>query len=229
MGTRSGFGSTRKLPSGRWQARYTGPDLKRHTAPFTFDEELDAKEWLLAKRREIKEDEWKPPVAPKRVMFADYAPEWITRQTARARKPLKPRSASHYRKLLHNHLLPTFSDLPLRSITAESVQNWYDAYGRRTPTARANAYGLLNAIMSAAHREKKVRENPCQISGGAYAPRATTTKLVTTDELAVIVKNVPLRYRPMILLAAWCGLRLGELCALLRREIDGIGDGLIRV
>src|SRR5699024_6586196 len=79
------------------------------------------------------------------------------------------------------------------------------------------------------HREKKVRENPCQISGGAYAPRATTTKLVTTDELAVIVKNVPLRYRPMILLAAWCGLRLGELCALRRRDLDGIGDGLIRV
>jgi predicted transcriptional regulator len=31
------FGTTRKLPSGRWQARYIGPDGQRYTAPETFD------------------------------------------------------------------------------------------------------------------------------------------------------------------------------------------------
>ena len=29
---RATFGSVRRLPSGRWQARYTGPDLARHLA-----------------------------------------------------------------------------------------------------------------------------------------------------------------------------------------------------
>ena len=31
MAGRNGFGNTRKLPSGRWQAGYLGPDLVRHT------------------------------------------------------------------------------------------------------------------------------------------------------------------------------------------------------
>ncbi|MGW0103211.1 site-specific integrase, partial [Nocardia sp. NPDC003354] len=30
------FGTVRKLPSGRWQARYLGPDGQRHKAPETF-------------------------------------------------------------------------------------------------------------------------------------------------------------------------------------------------
>ena len=34
---RKSFGSLRKLPSGRYQARYTAPDLVRHTAPLTFE------------------------------------------------------------------------------------------------------------------------------------------------------------------------------------------------
>ena len=37
-----GFGSIRKLPSGRYQARYTGPDGGEHKAPKTFAEKIDA-------------------------------------------------------------------------------------------------------------------------------------------------------------------------------------------
>jgi hypothetical protein len=35
--TRRTFGQLRQLPSGRWQAGYTGPDLATHRAPSTFD------------------------------------------------------------------------------------------------------------------------------------------------------------------------------------------------
>ncbi|MBJ7480459.1 MULTISPECIES: hypothetical protein [Rhodococcus] len=31
------FGSVRRLPSKRWQARYSTPDGTRYTAPHTFD------------------------------------------------------------------------------------------------------------------------------------------------------------------------------------------------
>jgi len=40
------FGGIRRLPSGRYQARYSGPDLVRHTAPITFDSKGDAETWL---------------------------------------------------------------------------------------------------------------------------------------------------------------------------------------
>jgi hypothetical protein len=43
--TRS-FGSIRKLPSGRWQARYRAPDGLLRSAPHTFARKADASRWL---------------------------------------------------------------------------------------------------------------------------------------------------------------------------------------
>lgn len=51
----------RRLPSGRWQASYVGPDLARHSAPYTFDSALDAEGWLATERRLLASDEpWTP-------------------------------------------------------------------------------------------------------------------------------------------------------------------------
>ena len=37
-----GFGEISRLPSGRYRARYTGPDANRHSAPLTFVARIDA-------------------------------------------------------------------------------------------------------------------------------------------------------------------------------------------
>jgi hypothetical protein len=50
---RKSFGSVRKLPSGRYQARYTAPDLVRLTAPLRFDTKSDAEGWLALKHSEV--------------------------------------------------------------------------------------------------------------------------------------------------------------------------------
>ena len=41
-----GWGTIRKLPSGKFQASYIGKDLCRHNAPGTFDNRLNAEGWL---------------------------------------------------------------------------------------------------------------------------------------------------------------------------------------
>ena len=50
---RRGFGKVRRLPSGRFQASYVGPDLARHTAPSTFEAKIDAEHWLAVEHRLI--------------------------------------------------------------------------------------------------------------------------------------------------------------------------------
>jgi len=53
---REAWGSLRKLPSGRWQARYPGPDGETYTArtdddkSLTFLTKTDARTWLAAIR-----------------------------------------------------------------------------------------------------------------------------------------------------------------------------------
>ena len=46
MGKRRHFGAIRRLPSGRYQARYLGPDGLYHTAPETFELKADAAHFL---------------------------------------------------------------------------------------------------------------------------------------------------------------------------------------
>jgi hypothetical protein len=45
---RRGFGYLRKLPSGRYQASYVGPDQARHSAPATFAAKIDGEGWLAS-------------------------------------------------------------------------------------------------------------------------------------------------------------------------------------
>ena len=45
------FGEISRLPSGRFRARYTGPDGNRHSAPVTFVARIDAEGWLVEQVR----------------------------------------------------------------------------------------------------------------------------------------------------------------------------------
>ena len=51
MGSKRSFGQLRRLPSGRWQAGYTGVDTRVHRAPTTFTAKIDAEGWLFSERR----------------------------------------------------------------------------------------------------------------------------------------------------------------------------------
>src|SRR6185437_3991626 len=101
-----GFGHIRRLPSGRWQASYIGPDLDRHAAASTFDAKQDAESWISDEHRLIAAGTWTSPsrrraaANPTVLTFGVFAEDWI------AHRALKPRTRSHYRKLLDVHILP---------------------------------------------------------------------------------------------------------------------------
>jgi hypothetical protein len=58
MAGRRHFGSIRKRASGRYQARYTGPDNKTYNAPETFERKTDAARWLSLREAEITRGDW---------------------------------------------------------------------------------------------------------------------------------------------------------------------------
>src|SRR6516164_9250742 len=99
--TRS-FGSIRRLPSGRWQARYRGPDGLLRSAPRTFARKADASKWLALTQAELLSGGWIAPDAG-RVPFPTYAAAWIEE-----RPGLRPKPIQLYRYLLRAHLRETF-------------------------------------------------------------------------------------------------------------------------
>ena len=167
--TREGFGRIRKLPSGRHQAAYLGPDGRLHDATATFDGLLEARGWLTDERRMIDAGTWTPPESRNAVRRLEtlrpYADAWLVDRT------LKPRTRSLYRGLLDSHILPELGGLPLRSITPAVVRSWYAEMGTAHPTRRAHAYGLLRTILGSAVADGKLAANPCHIRGAGSSKR----------------------------------------------------------
>jgi hypothetical protein len=62
-GRKRRFGSVRGLPSGKWQARYTGPDGLIRKAPRLFDNMRAAERWLVETEAEMLRGDWLDPDA----------------------------------------------------------------------------------------------------------------------------------------------------------------------
>lgn len=223
-GTKARFGNLRRLPSGRIQARYTGPDGLIHKAPFTFDTEGDAETWLATVRADIVRDAWDPNrVGGRRQLkFGAYAEKWLAGRT------LEARTRSHYRSLLDRQIFPTFTDVAVRHITPDLVREWYSTTALDKPTLRSHSYGLLRTILGQAERDGLIPANPCHIRGAGNVKRAKKIEPATLAELEALTMSMPERYRVMVLLAAWCGLRFGELAELRRGDIN-TKAGIIKV
>lgn len=221
--TRGTFGSVEQLSGGHHRARYTGPDGRRYKAPTTFLTVKDARAWLSLRQADIIKGEWMPPTATPKVdnklLFRTYAKAWLSDRRVRG-EPLKVRTREHYQWLLDEHLLPTFGALPVASVSSDDVRAWHDKMGKATPTARAHAYGLLNAIMNTAVSDGKAALSPCVIRGAGTSRRVKKIRPATLPELGVLTKAMPEQYQAMILLASWCALRFGELTELRRRGVE---------
>src|SRR5262245_26445235 len=94
----SRFGSVRQLRSGRWQARFPGPDGLMRPADRTFETQTDAEVWLSVIEADIVRGNWFDPDAG-RVPLGDCAKRWIAE-----RPGLSPRTVTLYDGLVRLHI-----------------------------------------------------------------------------------------------------------------------------
>jgi integrase len=185
--------------------------------PLTFDTQGDAEAWLTLRHSEILRGAWLPPAEPTAapITLRVYADAWL------AGRDLEQTTRDHYAQLLRDHVYPTFGDVVVVAITPPAVRDWFARLRTSTgPTARAHAYGLLRTVMNTAVADELIAANPCRVRGGGSTKRAKRIKPASLGELEALVGATPDRYKLMVLLAAWCALRFGELAELRRRDID---------
>ncbi|UFQ15650.1 MULTISPECIES: tyrosine-type recombinase/integrase [Streptomyces] len=221
-GKRRQFGRVRKLASGRYQARYVGPDGQLRPAPETFRTKKDADAWLADKQTEMRRGDWHDPDAGK-VAFGQYATSWVME------REITTTTRQLYGSLLKHHLEPTFGAVNVAEISPPLVRRWRaEKLASGTgPTTVAKAYALLRAIMATAVSDQMIRRNPCQIKGAStvHTPERPTA---TIEEVYALADAIQPRYRALVLLAGFLGLRWGELVGLHRRDID-LDRGTVRV
>jgi integrase len=214
MARRRQFGSIRQVqPSGRYQASYVGPDGRRRNAPTTFKRKADAARWLAAKEIDIARG--RGSIMTRRESFGNYARGWL-----RDHQNMGPRYRETCLRNLRLHLAP-LDEVQLGALSPYVVRTWYAEARRGTGgrTSIAQSYRFMRAVMNTAVREGIVAKNPCQVPG-AGSDRAKERTVASVVEVVALVEAITPRYRAAVLLAAWCGLRRGEVLGLNREDID---------
>ncbi len=211
---------------GRWQARIAAPSGATVRAPSTFKAKIDAEEWVKTERT-LMEDPSSYVSAQARIeaakerarldaanTFALYAEKYLSE------RGLRPKTIREYRGLLTRTLLPAFGDAPLKTIARSDIRSWHAALPTSTPSANAAAYRLLRSIMAAAEDDELIERNPVRVAKASTARVQNPQKPSPIDEMATIVDHMPDRLRLFVVLAAFAGMREGEILELRRSDID---------
>ena len=210
------FGSLRRLSSGRWQVRYRDLSGVMHTGPYTFTSKTDAARYLAMVEADLHRGAWADPKLG-RITLAEWAKRWLATTTN-----LRPTTRDLYAYLLRRFLLPTFGKAALSSIDVLAVHAWLanlQAQQQLSPSTVAKAYRLLSRILSAAVDAGYLVRNPCTVKG-AGQERAPEMRFATVPQIAALAEAVGDRYRALVLVAAYGGLRWGELVGLKVKRVD---------
>ncbi len=229
MAGRRQFGAVRRLPSGKWQARYRGADGELVSAPQRFVTKAEAARWLATVETDRARGIWVDPRAG-RDRLEQYARSWL-----RTRVRISARTREIYEAQLEHHILPTIAeDVPalggiaLADLTPDLIRLWYAALSsERSPSTAAKAYTRLRQILGQAVNDDRIAKNPCRIDGGG-AERHPEQRFASLAELYALADVVPECYRAMVMTAGLAGLRQGELFALRWRDLD-LGSATVTV
>jgi integrase len=202
----------KKLPSGKWQVRVKDPLTGKWPAR-NFRTQAEA----IRFQKECIADEltgrYVDPSAGKMTFDAFYQP-WAARQVW---------EETTARNIAQSVRSSEFGPMRLGSITSVHAETWI----KRMKTARLATSTIISrvravrTVLNAAIRDKKISEDPFV---GVKLPKArklaAAMEIPTPEEVGQLLAVADQKRTVMIWLAAFAGLRVGEVCAV---QVGDIG------
>jgi len=203
--------SIQKRPNGAWRARYRDDDGKEHARHF--DRKIDAQRWLDGVNAQRHTGTYVDPAAG-RVTLAAYYLTWAERQIwetgTRRAMDLAIRSCS-------------FADTELKAIRRSHVEAWVKAMSA-SGLAPLTIHGRVRNVRStlrAAVRDRSIHSDP---SDGVVLPRKRRAEMAmeipTPETVGRLFEAADPWFRPVVALAAFAGLRLGEVNGVQLADVD---------
>ena len=186
--------------SGRQRWETIGPNRK------------DAETVLHQRLYEVRSGKFPIIARRTRVTFAAFAEEWESKHLVLVRAS----SGKRYRELLKHQLLPAFGDRALTAITPSAVQAFVAEAvppGRLAPKTVNCALALLKQMLTAAADWGYLAASPL---GKVRKARLSRRSLLlwTPAEIRKFLMAAPEAWRPVWVIAAFSGLRPGEIQAM---------------
>ena len=214
------LGGIDQLPSGRWRVRLVDPTTGRRISIGSHRTKAAAERAFADALADQGRGVW---VAPEdgRITLAEYAREWLASRLTTRGEPLRPRVRDLYDGYLRLHILPELGSLSLAQLSTTTVRRWHADLLATGPGASTTAkcYRLLRAILNTAVEDRHLSTNPCTIKGAGVEP-ADERRIPSVSQVYALADAIAPRFRALVLLAAFVGLRRGELLGLTREDID---------
>lgn len=204
--------TAKKLPSGSWRVRvfshyeYIDDKKKARYESFTCDDpskagkkeaERMAAEWLYERQQRLAN-----------VTIGDAIEQYIRSKAG----VLSPSTLTAYKSYQKNHY-DEIAWMPIRNLDMVTLQAWLSSK-TNTPKTVRNVYGLLNsAVKVYSHRDLELT---------LPAPKKPELHTPTDKELKKLMDHIKGKDLEIaVVLAAFCSLRRGEICALEASDLDG--------
>jgi integrase len=221
MTTRRAFGNIRTTRAGRYIPRYRDRQTGQWVNGPRCEFKADADVWLAQQQADLSRGIGRSDPRSLPTLLV-YATEWLEH------RDLAPRTRQLYSDLLRLWIVPQLGASRLDQIDAPAVRAWHHALGTATgPQRRRQAYSLLRTIFNSALDDELIRFNPCRIRG-AGSVQSPERPYMSPQDVQKIADCAEPHMVPVITVAFWGALRLGELLALTRADVD-LSAGMLRI
>ena len=212
--------SITKRENGKYRARYRDAADREHARHFT--RKVDAQRWLDEVTTAVLTGQYVDPKTA-RTTVGEWCDEWL--KGYRNNRASTVRQAEvHIAKIRE-----TFGATRLGDVKPSQVKAWCAALkdqGYATSTVYA-LHARLSQIMSDAVHDGVIARNPC--SRRTSPPMGKQRPYVaTTEQVWALHDAMPENLRPAVLLGAFAGLRIAEVCGLRTREDVDLMRGIVR-
>lgn len=212
-----------------YQASFIGPDQRRHYAPHTFSARMNAEAWLVREKDLVESatrtgERWKPPSERLQEKKAEVLLFGVYGKKVIDQRKLSPRTRIEYNAKWSQLIEPAFGKVAVADLTPTAVRGWFSGLDATKERRNSHAYGVLNMICNTAVKDGLLDRNPCMIQGAMNTKAKENVKIPTTADLHAIADKLGAsenlaRFKALVLLAGWCGLRYGEVSELRRKDI----------
>jgi integrase len=210
--------SIQKRPNGSWRARYRDHTGKEHSRHFRFkdnprDPQSSAQHWLDEVTAAVVTGTYTDP-RHARVTVGEWSETWI--RAYATNRVSTVRQAQVHLKVIN----ATFQTRPLKDVRPSEVKSWVvklqDTYAPSTVYA---LHRRLGQLFSDAVHDGLLPRSP--VSRRTSPPTAKQRPYVaTTAQVWALHDALPEHFRPVVLLGAFAGLRVGEMVALRTSDVD---------
>jgi integrase len=206
-----GAGSIDKSGENSWRLRYR-INGKRYAKVVEGTKTEAAKEL----RRLLKSADDGVHVAPSRVTFAQWVPQWLALKA----RSVEGQTLDRYEELLDKHIIPVLGPRPLQKITANDIDT---LYGNLTlaPRTITLIHVVVKACFKSAVKKRLLAVNSVEDAERPAGTEDEAGTVLDEDQLAVLVAGFKGHsIYPIVAVAAFTGMRKGEVLALRWVDVD---------